>query len=228
MVFVQKHSKVCIGCGVSFRGEHLARRKYCSSKCASANNANHNSKALKLSVYRCTKICERCGKPFDVVHARENRRRFCSLACRGAWQSSLPADQWKDKISANTANRPRGADNPAWGKAPSHGHWHAYARKDGTVVKLRSSWELAVATFLDAAGIAWEYEPRRFTLADRTYLPDFWLPTMGVFWEVKGWMHARHEETIRQFRAMQPIPLIVIGPSVIRGIAHAANVKVRL
>lgn len=112
-----------------------------------------------------------------------------------------------------------------WGMAPPHGKWVSYQRKDGTLVRMRSRWESAAATYLDLQCIAWEYEPARFKLLDRTYMPDFWLPGLGVYWEIKGWMHARHAETIRQFRICNPtIPLVVIGPGSMRGIAAKAGV----
>lgn len=90
-------------------------------------------------------------------------------------------------------------------------------RPTGQIVRLRSTWEAAVAAYLDRRGVRWEYESHRHTLDDRTYCPDFWLPDTGVYWEVKGWLHARHAETIRQFRARDIAPLVVIGRGSIRG-----------
>lgn len=44
--------------------------------------------------------------------------------------------------------------------------------------------------FFDALGIAWEYEPQGFEIgwSERRwmYLPDFWLPDLGLWVEVKG------------------------------------------
>ena len=53
--------------------------------------------------------------------------------------------------------------------------------------RFRSRLEARWAVFFDALGIAWEYEKEGYTLADGTkYLPDFWLPEQGWWWEVKG------------------------------------------
>lgn len=202
MVFVQCETKACEACGALFEGRRLARRKFCSRQCA-GKNVNHNSRRLRAAVYQADKVCEHCGATFHVIRSSEKKRRFCSNACRGAWQSALPHAEWRAKLSANTANRPRGEQNYFWAK-PSHGKVQTYTRPDGSDVRLRSTWELAVARWLDRMGIAWEYEPRRFRLEDRTYTPDFWLPTLGVFWEIKGWLHARHAETIEQFRRLHP------------------------
>lgn len=60
----------------------------------------------------------------------------------------------------------------------------------------RSRLEARWAVFLDALRIRWQYESEGYVLSDgRTYLPDFWLPKVGLrttekpaglFLEVKG------------------------------------------
>jgi predicted nuclease of restriction endonuclease-like RecB superfamily len=51
--------------------------------------------------------------------------------------------------------------------------------------KLRSSYELAYANWLDSKGISWKYEPN-FRLSDgRSFSPDFQLST-GEIIEIKG------------------------------------------
>ena len=56
----------------------------------------------------------------------------------------------------------------------------------------RSRLEARWAVFFDAAGIAWEYEPEGFVLPDEThYLPDFKLPKLRVWVEVKPEINAR-------------------------------------
>jgi hypothetical protein len=53
--------------------------------------------------------------------------------------------------------------------------------------RFRSRTEARWAVFFDAAGIAYEYEKEGFTLPDGSmYLPDFWLPRIGFWVEVKG------------------------------------------
>lgn len=50
----------------------------------------------------------------------------------------------------------------------------------------RSRLEARWAVFFDAMGIEWEYEPEGFVLDDGTYyLPDFYLCTLGCYFEVK-------------------------------------------
>lgn len=63
---------------------------------------------------------------------------------------------------------------------------------------------MRVARALDARCVEWQYEPRRFTLEDRTYCPDFYLPATDEFWEVKGWFKPYSQETDTQFRRLYP------------------------
>jgi hypothetical protein len=52
--------------------------------------------------------------------------------------------------------------------------------------RFRSRTEARWAVFFDALGIAYQYEPEGFELPDGTrYLPDFWLPVLGYWIEIK-------------------------------------------
>lgn len=51
----------------------------------------------------------------------------------------------------------------------------------------RSRLEARWAVFFDTLEIAWDYEPEGVVTEDGThYLPDFWLPELRVWFEVKG------------------------------------------
>ncbi|WP_318209438.1 MULTISPECIES: hypothetical protein [unclassified Streptomyces] len=51
----------------------------------------------------------------------------------------------------------------------------------------RSRLEADWAATLDVNGIAWQYEPETISLEPGAlYLPDFWLPDLGTWIEVKG------------------------------------------
>jgi len=205
--------QTCPECNVMFTYQpHKPRdfkRVFCGQTCA----RRHTAKQLRQ--VRQIFICEYCHITFtDKTFAHPTRgRRFCSVRCRARWQAENDP-LWRQKLSLNRANRPRGATHERFGKAPHHGKFIAVPRPDGTILMMRSRPERMVAAYLDWQGVHWLYEPRRFTLQDRTYCPDFWIDDWGCFWEVKGWFHAKHQETVRQFRACYPqIPLVVIPPA---------------
>lgn len=49
----------------------------------------------------------------------------------------------------------------------------------------RSRTEARWAVFMDAMGVRWEYEKEGFKFDGKMYLPDFWLPHLKVFVEIK-------------------------------------------
>lgn len=52
--------------------------------------------------------------------------------------------------------------------------------------RFRSRLEARWAVFFDALGTKWDYEPEGFDLGEAGwYLPDFWLPTLELWVEVK-------------------------------------------
>jgi hypothetical protein len=52
--------------------------------------------------------------------------------------------------------------------------------------RFRSRLEARWAVFFDKLGIGWEYEPQGYRVGGTPYLPDFWLPKMRQWVEVKG------------------------------------------
>jgi hypothetical protein len=108
-----------------------------------------------------------------------------------------------------------------WGKTAPHGKSEEYTRPNGERLKFRSRWELAVAISLDADGVKYEYEPRRFRLSDRTYVPDFFLPDQGSkpsdCFDV-AFVHPAEESGF---------PLVVIGMGAIKGFVVKSGVKCR-
>ncbi len=108
----------------------------------------------------------------------------------------------KGQISWSKINKdkmPRGKNHSQYGTPTPHSKWISYKK-----IWMRSTWEINIAKWLDKHKIKWLYEPERFELKDRTYCPDFYLPERNIYWEIKGWFHERHQETIKQFRELYP------------------------
>lgn len=67
--------------------------------------------------------------------------------------------------------------------------------------RFRSRLEARWAVFFDSIGIEWQYEPQGYALTlpngvTRGYLPDFWLPELDVWAEVKGVLDEKSLETL--------------------------------
>ena len=108
-----------------------------------------------------------------------------------------------------TANARRGSESNFYGKT-FYAKSTPYTRRDGRVVKLKSSWELKTAIYLDKNNISWEYEQKSFPLTYRyegklksgTYIPDFFLK--DEIWEVKGYWRKDAEIKFKKFKKIYP------------------------
>jgi hypothetical protein len=75
--------------------------------------------------------------------------------------------------------------------------------------------------FFDAAEIEWQYELQGFNVDGRNYLPDFWLPRLKIFVEIKP--------TIEACKAAEPLMRTLVAASKHGGllIAGAPNSEER-
>lgn len=163
-------------------GEHL-RQKYCSRKCM----------AIAYS-HKLVVTCEACGKRFSVPPSSKDRR-FCSVDCSTIIWSETIKEQYR------TGKRKEGlVINQFW----------ASKRADLNNQFFRSSWEANIARFLNFLDIKWIYEPERIPLANgTTYLPDFFLPDLQCYFEVKGWFkNVQWQEKVKLFSRSHDIVVI--------------------
>lgn len=96
-----------------------------------------------------------------------------------------------------------GKNNHSYGQLPSitssQGRWCYYNSPLQSRIRLRSSWELKYAQYLDSKNILWYYEYKTFNLGDTTYTPDFFLIKDKKFIEVKGYMTNNAQIKINRF-----------------------------
>lgn len=108
----------------------------------------------------------------------------------------------------------KGSLHPAFGKTPkgrSQGKGSWYIKQDGSRVWMRSTWEVAYATFLDSKKVAWLYESKSFPILikdddgnniETTYRPDFLIN--GTWVEIKGWWRNIAKAKFEAFKAQYP------------------------
>ena len=98
---------------------------------------------------------------YDVGHTKDARQRMSEAFTNGNRKSFGYAGNW---------------GTPTEYKTPNQGK-----------VTMRSSWEAEAARYLTALGLSWYYEYKWLKLnADTRYLPDFYIPKLDLFIEVKG------------------------------------------
>jgi len=94
-------------------------------------------------------------------------------------------------------------------------HFNEYLRKgipteyNGT--KFKSRLEANVAYFLDGLKIEWQYEPQSFLLKIGHYMPDFYLPQLRTWIEVKGKIDKKAWQTIQELSKTTKQPIILFG-----------------
>lgn len=73
-----------------------------------------------------------------------------------------------------------------------------YKRKNGTSIKVRSSYECKVCEYLDVLNIAYEYEKYSFDYMyenkKHSYIPDFYIPSYDIFIEIKPLYFEENDE----------------------------------
>lgn len=67
----------------------------------------------------------------------------------------------------------------------------------------RSRVEARWAYFFDLLDIKWEYEKEGYELPSGNYLPDFWLPDVNMWAEVKGGVFTKQERQLLRELARQ-------------------------
>ena len=103
------------------------------------------------------------------------------------------------------SKRMTGKRNPMYGK-PSPGIKHKQYKK----IKMRSSYEIAYAKYLDNLNIIWEYEAKTFDLGNTTYTPDFYIPYKDLYIEVKGYWRGNAKTKFNLFIKKYPHINIVL------------------
>lgn len=73
----------------------------------------------------------------------------------------------------------------------------------------RSKWEANLARYWNFIKVPWEYEPKEFEFktikkGSRFYKPDFYLPKIDEYIELKGYFTASDKTKLRRFKKYYP------------------------
>ena len=118
--------------------------------------------------------CVACGKQLSAYHVK--RCKKCEDKLR--WVNGTSGIQQYIKKHGV----------PTWKRLKYKGVW------------MRSTWETTFAELLDIHKLKWLYESETFTLKDTTYTPDFYLPSINLHIEIKGFFRDDSKAKIREFR----------------------------
>lgn len=197
---------ICIDCGEILRGHHndSIRCKSCARKYQYRINPDSHPMKGKIGKEspnfknKSIRICELCKKPVTGK----------SKLCRECWhliyhiETSYCIDCGK-KISHH-ADRcvscsKKGKLSSHFGKPPKN-----IKRVKYNNIWMRSTWEVAYAKYLDRNNVKWLYESKTFDLGDCTYTPDFYLPEINKYIEIKGYWYKKSLNKFIAFKLLYP------------------------
>lgn len=176
-------------------------RKYCSRSCSAIVNSPGRimpevvklkiSQALKGShphvpptrfAHRLEVVCQNdlCKKVMFLPPWLAKRRVYCSTACAM-------------KVIGSQTTSPKASRGISG------------IRKDiNSKICFYSTWEANIARIFNLIGIKWVYAPKIFDLGEHTYRPDFYLPELDTYIEVKNFMGEYSLNRDKQFRKLYP------------------------
>lgn len=140
---------------------------------------------------------------YGMKHTPESKNKI-----KNTWEYEKHiTDNFRKKRSIAVS----GIKNPRYGKVPIHGTRYWYDSPLQGKISLRSSWELAYVKYLDSIKELWYYEIETFKLTgEMTYTPDFFLPRLEKFIEIKGIHRSNSEIKISKFKEEYPWDLEVL------------------
>ena len=192
------------------------RSKVCKS-CANLDSCNPNWKGgITSKIY----YCKDCGKEITINSGVYGLGRCYSCANKGNLSSHYKHGKYcgnnkcidcgvtisptamrcyfcSNKLNAKSRDL-NGNKNGMFGKV-THGKWGTYKG-----IKMRSSYEIKYAQFLDLSGYKWKYEPKAFNLGDSTYTPDFYIPEWDLYIEIKGYWRGDAKMKYIKFKKLYP------------------------
>lgn len=178
---VERHCKLCEKTFLSYPSQ---QRSYCSKKC------QNDSKKVSIS----QRICEHCGNVF-LGKLSDLNAFYCSRECfhkAGREMKTCVTCLTKFEVKKSDGHIQRCSRKCQFidqsnGKIKIHLNGRTGYRTDlGMRDYFKSSLEADYARFLEYFGIQYSYESKTFLTDNGAYTPDFFLPELNLFVELKG------------------------------------------
>lgn len=203
----------CKTCGKQINGQKNCKAKFCY-QCSAVYYSNpsktESREAMRVSR---SKFFADGGTTWNKGITTENNEIWkrtaekISKALTGRTleeiHGPIKAAQMRARMSVNSA----GSNNPMFGKPSPH---RKGGYRDDLGHYVRSSWEADFARVLNLVEVKYEYEPKTFELNDDDtgqvlhYTPDFYVPEINMFYEIKGWFHELDQKKVRLFQEQYP------------------------
>ena len=188
----------CKGCSCTFEVNYkLRKQKYCTRDCVNRSFAGSGNpsfgktyrtkdshpdwaeKISKTSTDREINKGDKNGMKKPDVAKRQGKTRSHKFATDPTWSKRTSEYVRKAWAAGKYDHTPVGRCK-----------WYSHTKPDGTKVKLQGTWEVVFARHMDGLGIAYEAHKGAIkyfqSKIERSYLPDFYVPAMDLYVDVKG------------------------------------------
>ena len=201
----KKRAKKCDICGVDFyiKPSHYDLRKTCSKKCQgelykinfSGSNSHTFGKTFstKLNNPQWAENIRNATKGKINLGDNNGMKQLEARAKVSKFRKELFKDPVERK-KLSDSSRKAWADGKFEGVRVGQCKWYAYTKKDGSVIKLQGTWELAFAKWADTEGLQFDTHKGRIKYTDqfgatRSYYPDFYIYDWGCWVDIKNNYH---------------------------------------
>ena len=133
--------------------------------------------------------CKWCQKLFK---SNKQFKKYCSELCRKSYNDSFIRGKKKKKVKYHKSK-----------------YW---SKLQGKSVLLKSGYERTYCEYMDLKKVKWMYECKRFYMEDGKtyYLPDFYLPELNEWHEVKGKWYSKSIKKFESFKKLYPREVIKV------------------
>ncbi|MBE2201433.1 MAG: PHP domain-containing protein, partial [Anaerolinea sp.] len=204
--------RLCQVCGQPLKSDSK-RANYCHV-CSSRLTANPSRPEVKQKISES----KRGNVPWNKGLTAESAADTLWIRNLKAYNESQKGLSLEERLGPEKAARVKeklsqrnsGTGNPMYGRPPKTTKTYTNAGyRDDLGHYVRSSWEADLSRVFRYLELEYEYEPRTFALVatdgrQLTYTPDFYVPSLDQWVEVKGWMNKASAEKITLFREQYP------------------------
>jgi hypothetical protein len=173
------------------------------------------------------------GKTLTIEHRKRLSivGRLVRSTYAPIWNKGLTKDDHPSlvRMAASLSKSTRGVPKPQNCNCFKRGRRRFWFYGRDFRTKMRSTWEVAYAHYLDSLGVKWLYESTCFVLDKFSYTPDFWIPVWHTFVEIKGFIDDTIKQKLSVFRHHYGAPFkVLMGEDLQRlGILDTRNKVVR-
>lgn len=205
--FYKRIKKICVrkGCQNVFYIQPHEKKKFCSQSCSAlVNNPQRiTSEITKVKISNALK-----GKP-NPYRGIEKVPRIPAICSNPVCKKQFQFERWKRRkyCSSSCAIKNIGSKSTS----PKAARGKSGIRPDiNPSVCFYSRWEANFARILNYLGIRWEFGRKSFDLKTQTYRPDFYLPDLNIYLEVKNFLGQYSDRRNKLFKKLYPEETLIL------------------